>query len=65
VLCGGFRFFGCIIFVSSLWFNFNKWPYASIDAEVGAVSFLEKKIIFLLCTFKDNTELVEIDLVVA
>jgi hypothetical protein len=37
-------FFGCIIFVSSLWINFNKWTYASIGAEAGAVSFSEKKL---------------------
>jgi hypothetical protein len=42
VLCGGFGFFECIIFVSLLWFKFNKWSYASIDAEAGAVSFPKK-----------------------
>jgi hypothetical protein len=31
--------FGCIIFLSSSWINFNKWPYASIDVEAGASPF--------------------------
>jgi hypothetical protein len=36
-------FFGCIIFVSLLWINFNKWPYASIDTEAGPSPFQKKK----------------------